>query len=84
MPPGVRRLDVSSLQTYPAPTKKPCYNGSKVFSIDISISLKAELLEFYRTAGFFDFGLDLFGIFFGNAFLQGSWAAFDHLLGFHQ
>ncbi len=44
----------------------------------------AELLEFDRTASFFDFGFDLGSVFFRDSFLEGGRHAFDHLLGFHQ
>ena len=42
------------------------------------------LLELDRSTSFFDFGFDLFGFFFGKAFLEGRRNAFDHLLGVHQ
>lgn len=45
---------------------------------------QGELLEFDGSAGFFDFGLDLFGFLFRDTFFEGRRNAFDHLLGFHE
>ena len=45
---------------------------------------KLGLLELDATASSFNIGFDLVALFFGSSFLKSCWAAFDHLLGFHQ
>jgi hypothetical protein len=48
------------------------------------IRQERKLLDLDASASGFDVCLDLVGIFFRNAFFEGRWATFDHLLGFHQ